>query len=374
MATANGSTVEIKTSDFDQLAITAKKDENKESTTLIWFDPSIGSHHDTQQTKQQLRSINNFVIFHTNLDECVTMIRSINKEKIFLITSGSKASQLLPHVAQLRQLDSIFIFCIKRDKYLNLLDEQPKIIDIYTDLSELCAAIRQEIGFFNEQLQTFSVFDQRKKSTKDLSKQSAEFLWFHLFHHIILDLPRNQRAKKQMIEVCRSYYRGNTKELRLIDEFEQNYRPDDAIRWYSKQSFIYRLVNKALRSEDLHQLRTFRFFIGDLSQQLAEEHEKVLTSKETHVTLYRGAKLDREEFDKLRENLGKVIFTNGYLSTSRLEQAARTFATKSSKRRDAVGVLFQIHCDVQKVGRTVVFADIASLSEYPEERERFSLL
>ncbi|CAF3600525.1 unnamed protein product [Rotaria sp. Silwood1] len=50
------------------------------------------------------------------------------------------------------------------------------------------------------------------------------------------------------------------------------------------------------------------------------------------LIVYRGAKLDKEEFDKLKENQGKLISTNGYLSTSQLRQPALAFAMKSTKR------------------------------------------
>ena len=193
--------------------------------------------------------------------------------------------------------------------------------------------------------QKHSVFlIHHQQSTKDLSKKSGEFLWFQLFNHVILRLPRNQQAKQQMIEVCRQYYRGHTKQLRLIDEFESDYRPEEAIRWYTKQSFLYKLVNKALRSEDIDQLHTFRFFIGDLSESLAREHEKILSAEGDILTFYRGVKLDREEFDRLKENQGKLISTNGYLSTSRLRLPALNFATKSSKRTNVIPVLFEIQC------------------------------
>ena len=343
--------------------------KNKESSTLIWFDPTIGSNQDTEHTKQQLRSINDYVIFHTDLDECIRSIQSIDKEKVFLITSGVKAPLLLPHVSELRQLDSVFVFCMNRDRYKHLLDEYAKIIGIYTELGELYASIRQELEHFHEHLQTFSIFDQHQKCIKTLSQQSAEFLWFQLFHHVILDLPRNQQAKQRMIDVCRNYYRGNKKQLKLIDEFERDYRPEDAIRWYSKQSFVYRLVNKALRNEDLEQLRAFRFFIGDLSKQLAQKQQTMLSSAKTNLTLYRGTKLDREEFERLKENQGKTISTNGYLSTSRRKQPALRFAMKTTQRTDVVGVLFQIHCDVENIGTSVIYADITAFSMYPAEKE-----
>ncbi|CAF1615986.1 unnamed protein product [Rotaria sp. Silwood1] len=172
-----------------------------------------------------------------------------------------------------------------------------------------------------------------------------------------------------MIDVCRYYYRGNIKEQRLIDEFEREYRPEDAIRWYSKDSFLYRMINKALRSEDLDQLFTFRFFIGDLSQNLAHEHQKIFSSNKTILTVYRGTTLDEKEFEKLKENQGNIISTNGYLSTSRLRQQAINFAMKSTKRADVISVLFQIQCHIQDIGKSVIYADIAQFSDYPNEDE-----
>ncbi|CAF4956822.1 unnamed protein product [Rotaria sp. Silwood1] len=366
---SSSTSITASSTDNNQLTDTIDNEENKESTTLLWFDPNIGSRQDTELTKQKLRLINDYIIFHTDLDQCVTFIQSIDKEKIFLITSGSKASQLLPRIVSLGQVDSIFIFCMKKEKYEHLTNEYSKIIGIYITLDELCKSIEEQIDLFDKQLQTFSYFDQHQNSTKDLSKQSAEFLWFQLFNHVITHLPRNQQAKQQMIQMCKHYYRRNPKELTLINQFEREYRSEEAICWYSKESFIYKLINKALRSEDIDLLYTFRFFIGDLSQNLNREHEKILSSEEEMLIVYRGAKLDKEEFDKLKENQGKLISTNGYLSTSQLRQPALAFAMKSTKRVDVVSVLFQIKCHIKQIDKTVIFADITQFSEYPEEKE-----
>jgi hypothetical protein len=67
-----------------QQPLTEQNDiRNKESSTLIWFDPTIGSNEDTEHTQQQLRAINDYVIFHTDLAECIRSIQSTNTEKIF---------------------------------------------------------------------------------------------------------------------------------------------------------------------------------------------------------------------------------------------------------------------------------------------------
>ncbi|CAF1009461.1 unnamed protein product [Rotaria sordida] len=354
---------------FRDTLLVRTNDENKEGITLLWYDPNIESHHDTERTKQQLRSINDFVLFHTDLDQCVKFIQSIEKEKIFLITSGSKAKEFLPLISHLRQVDSIFIFCVKKDKYQHLIDKYSKIVGIYSCLDELCSSIRQEINLCNKQLEAFRIFDHHQQLTKDLLKQSGEFLWLQLFHYIIIRLPRDQPAKKQMIDICRDYYRGNSDELKSIDKFEREYRPEDAIHWYSKQSFIYRMINKALRTEDLDQLQTFRFFIGDLSQSLSYEHQKILSSDETILTVYRGTKLNEDEFEKLKENQGKIITTNGYLSTSRHRQSAINFLMKPTKRTGVIPLLFQIQCHIQHIGKSIIYADIAKFSDYPDEEE-----
>ncbi|CAF4373665.1 unnamed protein product [Didymodactylos carnosus] len=88
------------------------------------------------------------------------------------------------------------------------------------------------------------------------------------------------------------------------------------------------------------------------------------------LRVYRGAKLSNEEVEKLKENEGKLISMNGFLSTSRLSSPALNFASQSTKRRDAVVVLFEIEYDLSELNDdTIVCADIAKFSDYPEEQE-----
>ena len=343
--------------------------ENKETTTLLWFDPNIGHREDTKQTKDKLREINDYVSFYEDLQLCIDYIQSAKNEKIFLITSGKQASQILPAVLNLRQIDSIFIFCMKIERYEHLTNEYTKIIGIYNNLDQLSESIREQMTLVDQQIQTLSFFNQHEQSTKDLSKESGKFIWFQLFKYVILRLPRDEKAKKEMIETCRNYYRGHTKQIKLIDKFEKEYRSEDAIRWYSEQSFVYKLVNKALRTGDYDQLNRFRYFISDLSHSLEKEHENLLLSDEEILTIYRGTKLHKQEFEQLKQNVNGLISTNGYLSTSRDRLRALLFAKKSTKRPDVIPVLFQIHCDIKQIGRSLIFADIEKLSVFPGEQE-----
>ncbi|CAF4117962.1 unnamed protein product, partial [Rotaria sordida] len=115
----------------DKQSVKTNDDENKESITIIWFDPNIGSNEDPKKLKQTLGHINDYVIFASDHEQCITFIESIHQEKIFLITSRLKALQILPRVSSLRQIDSIFIFSMEKNQDDYLLNNYSKIIGIY---------------------------------------------------------------------------------------------------------------------------------------------------------------------------------------------------------------------------------------------------
>jgi hypothetical protein len=117
-----------------------------------------------------------------------------------------------------------------------------------------------------------------------MNQEKGSFLFFQVFTAILSSLPKNVEAKRTMVSICRDYYRGNATELSNIAEFEKNYRSVDAISWYTKDTFVYKLVNKALRIADADALYYFRFYIVDLSQQLKQLFGNLTLNKSWNVT------------------------------------------------------------------------------------------
>ncbi|CAF4451520.1 unnamed protein product, partial [Rotaria sp. Silwood2] len=355
--------------DSSLAASSTTKDLNLESTRLIWYDSNIDKTNDTQKTMKEFYEINNFVVFYSDFESCINYIESIKNEKILLVTCGRDASVILTRVHQLKQVDSIFIFCFKPEKYQYLLEMYTKLIGIYTKRQELINSLKENLILIEKHFETFNFFNQHKeKSTRDLTKESAEFLWFQMFKDVILRLPKNNHAKQQMIEFCKNYYRGNEKELKYIRDFEQDYQSHMAIKWYTKQTFLYKIVNKALRTEDIELLRIFRFFIADLSYNLANEYEKLKRQGEKFLIVYRGFKMDEKELEILKKNQGCLISTNGFLSTSRSKNVAIQFAKKSPIHFNVIPVLYEIECNIKELN-SIIFADITQLSVYANESE-----
>ena len=71
------------------------------------------------------------------------------------------------------------------------------------------------------------------------------------------------------------------------------------------------MVNKALRTEDIDALYTFRIFITHLRARIAHEHRRLRRTsrheKISMIQLYRGLKMTQDEIHRMRENIGSLI-------------------------------------------------------------------
>lgn len=86
------------------------------------------------------------------------------------------------------------------------------------------------------------------------------FLWSKILLQVLLRLPSSSSGKQDMINEARDQYCNNPIEQQKIDEFERSYSSDTAIKWYTHDFFLYRLVNKALRTENIDNVFLCRFF------------------------------------------------------------------------------------------------------------------
>lgn len=166
--------------------------------------------------------------------------------------------------------------------------------------------------------------------------------------------------KHELIQYFKEKYKNEPEELEIIDEFERGYSSTQSIRWYTKESFLYRSLNKALRSQDIELLYLFRFFIRDLGLEL----EKHKCSSSVHV--YRAQKMAKDEVEKLQQSLGEYISMNSFLSTSIHSDSARSFLSSDDSNFEKV--LFKIDANPH-VKHSKPFVYTPPFSFYPNEEE-----
>ncbi|CAF1518114.1 unnamed protein product, partial [Rotaria sordida] len=156
-----------------------------------------------------------------------------------------------------------------------------------------------------------------------------------------------------------------------LDEFQKQYNPTNAVYWYTKNTFIYRLVNKAIKTRDIDILYTLKSLIVDLQtqlEQLSTAAPKKLAS--STVTLYRGARIRSNELEQLKVNVGSFISLNTFTSTSRERDIALTYAeaySSTDNDSDVYPIIYEINCSVGI--HSAVFADVEQYGTNLNEKE-----
>jgi hypothetical protein len=137
----------------------------------------------------------------------------------------------------------------------------------------------------------FNLSKATQQSIHDLNKEDASFIWFQLLIESLYRIPPTDQSKKQLVDLARQNYETDDCELKKILDFEMNYSASEAIKWYTKDSFIYRLLNAALRTKNNDHIFLFHTIITDVINQLKQLHEDFIQklSKNTRCfTVYRG--------------------------------------------------------------------------------------
>ncbi|CAF0736973.1 unnamed protein product [Adineta steineri] len=96
---------------------------------------------------------------------------------------------------------------------------------------------------------------------RHLSKENNQFIAFQLLLDFILRLEQTFYAEQELLEFARSKYESNPAQLAEIDDFERNYRPEDAVKWFSKDNFLYRLLNESLRTEIINDILNYNYLL-----------------------------------------------------------------------------------------------------------------
>lgn len=195
---------------------------------------------------------------------------------------------------------------------------------------------------------------------------------------ISLSLPSSiaDFEKKQLVKTLEDLYSTDTNSMEQIIKFEQKYLLDEAIRWYTSDSPLYKVLNKALRERDLKRLLPFRFFIFDIYKQLQDEHKKYNQSNDSASSrmsspfiVYRAQFMPTYTVLRMKSSIKGYISINSFLSTSLDRNIALSFADmlRREVNENLQSVMFEIHIDPSL--QTLPYARISELSMFPGEKE-----
>ena len=147
----------------------------------------------------------------------------------------------------------------------------------------------------NEALKINTFITDKSNIGRSSTEINGQFIHSQLLIDCLLRMKSSTKEEKQeFIALCQQQYKNSSDDLSTVNEFERDYSSNRSILWYTKQTFLYKLLNKALRVQNIDLLYLLRFFIIDLEQHL----EKNRCSSSVHV--YRGQWMSKEEIAMLQ--------------------------------------------------------------------------
>jgi hypothetical protein len=237
-----------------------------------------------------------------------------------------------------------------------------------SDNDHTCQKFLAPLGIFNS--------SSIPKLFHILNKESSTFLLFQLLNKIIIEMEHKPEDLEDMWFFCRQKYATDNIQLTIINEFTKNYLSTEAIRYYTKSSFLHRLLNEVFRREDIDDIYEFRSYISDLHGQLKSLGDELRsTYQHEKITVYRGKSLpiivlqQLKKLYKSKDMKDKLISINGFLSTTRKKKIAEIFAGVSGTRDGYESVIFKMHVD-RRINNEVPYAYIANINvANPDEKE-----
>jgi hypothetical protein len=187
----------------------------------------------------------------------------------------------------------------------------------------------------------------------------------------------DEKHRGEFISYWQKFYEDDPHERMFVEEFRTKYESQDAIRWYTRNTFVFLQLNAALRQQNIEMLFLFHFYLTDLYNQLKQLHQDFIISEikkkvqdglRTILRVYRYQILSNDEMDKLKNQAQpKYISCNIMFSTTRDRDLALDEFT-GQPQKGLEYCLFEIEVDLNNK-TTTVFADITDLSKFKNEKE-----
>ncbi|CAF4116158.1 unnamed protein product [Rotaria sp. Silwood2] len=368
--------MDAKETNVDQNASSSINIEKLENFEIIWLNKTFFYTDKHIEAKIRFQHITSYLKTFFDVDECFNHIINSDVDHIILIISldSFDDSTILDKANELVQITFLYIMTssllLKNDAY------SKNNRAVFINEQDLFVKLIDDVRFCTENTTKFNIFTssiEGGKSSKDLTQQSVKFMWFQYILEILLHMPEENKAKQELIEFCRLCYANDKIEQEKINEFELNYRSEEAIRWYTRDSFLFRIINKILRSENIDYIYKLRYILVDIRIQLLELHcdyLQCLVDMELFpyvLKVYRGQLMSIRELDRLKRNVGYYISMNTFLSTSNDREVSLIFSGLGARRPQLESVLFEI--DIQTDTCSLPYANIHMNSWNPDEEE-----
>ena len=204
------------------------------------------------------------------------------------------------------KISSVHILCDDTEAYE---DKLPKQIVLHKDFERLLQSLKKSL--LKLDFPVFApIFDY-----KGISKVNK--LYYYLTGLLIFT--NREQAKEDLLELAQKLF-INQDELNDFNNTYVKYDMRTVLKWYTKDSFLHKLINSCLRISTSDSILYCRLIIRDLQTAIKDSFQQ--KEKKYAGPVYRGCYLSDEEWNNLKDNHGKEIEMYGFLSTSKRKDRA----------------------------------------------------
>ncbi|CAF1425373.1 unnamed protein product [Rotaria magnacalcarata] len=355
-----------------------KNSASPEYSALIWLDANLDESNEFYHDSLiKLRRIAKIIYTYNLMDKCVDFFSRTKHEKVFMIVSGTLGQEIVPRLHPVPRLAAVYIYCQNRLKHAQWSKKWMKVKGVYTDLTPIYESLKLDMRYYDRNSSEFNFAPTGDILNLKLNQLEPSFMYTRLLKEIILKLKLklDEQYREDFAKYCREMKseifemidqpEPESEYLKTIAKFESEYIASNAVWWYSRHTFIYKLVNKILRNQTVRYIIKMSFFIRDLHEQIQLLYNKQCRGYKKEFTVYRGLVVSKNDLEKM--NRSALIGFNGFLSTSRCIRIALNFTYGARMEAGETPILFTIEIDPSE--RMVPFADVERCSDFANEKE-----
>ncbi|CAF4052026.1 unnamed protein product [Rotaria magnacalcarata] len=192
--------------------------------------------------------------------------RQSQKDRLVIIVSDPSGHEITPYIHRLRQVISIYVYCMNKETDKQWADKFVKVRGVFVEFDAFVSQIAADhkIQKTVEEPLAINTFTADIDADKSTAGANDQFIFTQVLIDCLLRLKSTQKDIKELMDYCNTQYEGNNVELSNIREFQKHYSLDKALSWYTRESFFCKALNAALCIQDIHAIFLFRAFISDI--------------------------------------------------------------------------------------------------------------
>ena len=257
---------------------------NVDDITIVWLDDN---EHTEDSIPTELDRATSALRIFSDAERGKDYIRQAVNENILLVMSSSFFPSMVSQVHDLSQLKSIYVVGTSSP---SVLDEHhsvyTKVRGYFQDIAALGEYLTQDIRMTEAVTTPMSIVSSNTTLPESLDTLDPSFMYSQLLKEILFEFNDDEEARRRFVEFSREHYAADRRQLNVVNEFEHHYRDHSPAWWYTRECFLYRMLNKALRDLDIDSLCRMGFFIRDLNRQLEQLQSAAVMN--APIVLYRG--------------------------------------------------------------------------------------